>query len=164
MVVMGHIGAPFGVKGSVKVSPCTETQEALLDYPIWWLGNEEQGGWHEVKVAEAALHGKGLIARFDGCHDRDAAARYRGKQIALRRADLPESAAGEFYWVDLVGLAVVNLEGTNLGAVAALVDTGANLVLEVKGDRERLIPFVDPVVREVDLEAGRIRVDWGADY
>jgi 16S rRNA processing protein RimM len=164
MVVMGHVGAPFGVKGWVKVHPYTDTIESLLDYPNWWLGQEARHEWRQVEVSEADFHGKVLVARLEGSDNREAAARHRGMQVAVRRDDLPESEAGEFYWVDLVGLTVINLDGVDLGAVSGLIETGANQVLQVKGERERLIPFVGPVVREVDLAAGHIRVDWGTDY
>jgi 16S rRNA processing protein RimM len=164
MVVMGHVGAPFGVKGWVKIHPYTEALESLLDYPSWWLGHEEQGDWRRGAVAEARVHAKLLVVRLEGCSDREAALKHRGLQVAVRRDEMPESVPGEFYWVDLVGLTAINLEGVKLGTVEALIETGANRVLQVRGDRERLIPFVETVVREVDLEAGRIRVDWGADY
>lgn len=161
---MGHFGAPFGVKGWVKVHPYTESLEALLGYPEWWLGREGRDDWRRVRVAEAACHGKALIARLEGCSDRDAAADLRGLQLGLRREQLPREKPGEYYWADLEGLEVVNLQGHALGPVTGLLETGASPVLAVKGERERLIPFVSPVVREVDLEAGRIVVDWGLDY
>ncbi len=161
---MGHVGAPFGLKGWVKVQPYTGTQDALLDYPAWWLGSEAKGEWRRVAVAEAGPHGKGLMARLEGCADRDAAARLRGQQVAVPRGELPRNDDGEYYQGDLVGLAVVNRQGEALGAVSTLLETGASPVLVVKGERERLVPFVPAVVLEVDLDAGRIMVDWGADY
>ena len=161
---MGHVGAPFGVKGWVKIHPYTETQDALLDYPAWLLGSEEGADWRRVRVTEAVCQGKGLIARLDDCADRDAAARLRGLQVGLRRSELPAEAAGEFYLADLEGLEVVTVRGEELGVVDGFLETGANPVMTVKGERQRLIPFVPAVVREVDLEAGRIVVDWGADF
>ena len=161
---MGHVSAPFGVRGWVKVQPYTGTQEALLDFPAWWLGSEEKGEWRRLEVAEASPHGKGLVARLEGCADRDAAARFQGLQVAVPRSLLPRNRAGEFYQGDLLGLAVVNRQAQNLGTVSALLETGASPVLVVRGERERLLPFVPPVILEVDLEAGRIVVDWGADY
>lgn len=164
MVVMGHFGAPFGVKGWAYVHPYTGGQGALLEYPVWWLGHESAGEWEAVEVAEADLHGSGLIVRLEGCSDREDAGRLKGMQVAVRRGDLPETGAGEHYWADLVGLGVVNTQGVHLGTVTGLIETGANDVLSVEGERLRLIPFVARVIEAVDYEAGRIVVDWGEDF
>lgn len=161
---MGHVGAPFGVKGWVKVHPYTETQDTLLDYPAWWLGSEQKADWRQVRVTEAVRQGKGLIARLGDCADRDAAGRFSGLQVGIRRSELPAVESDEFYLADLEGLGVVTLRGEELGVVNGFLETGANPVMAVKGERERLIPFVPAVVRRVDLEAGRIVVDWDADF
>ncbi len=164
MVVMGQVGAPFGVQGWVNVRPFTETQDALLDYPDWWLGREGAGAWQRVQVADADLHRWGLIVRLQGCSDREAAVQLKGLQVAVPRQDLPASGSGQYYWADLVGLVVVNKLGISLGTVTGMIETGANDVLEVSGDRVRLIPFVGHVIETVDCVAGRITVDWGEDY
>lgn len=164
MIVMGHVGAPFGVKGWVNVHPYTVTPGALLDYQVWWLGGDAADDWRRVTVDEAVIHGRGLIARLEGSQVRETAMRFKGLQVAVRREDLPESGSGEYYWVDLVGMNVVNRQGVALGTVRGLTGTGANDVLEVSGDRLRLIPFVGQVIDKVDREAGVITVDWGADY
>ncbi|HEX6829202.1 MAG TPA: ribosome maturation factor RimM [Burkholderiales bacterium] len=161
---MGHVGAPFGVKGWVKVQPYTEALDALIDYAAWWLGSEERDEWRCVPLAEAKRHAKGLVARLADCADRDSAARLRGLQVGLRRSDLPQAEPGKYYRADLEGFTAVNLQDRELGRVEGFIETGASPVLVVKGDRERLIPFVFPVLREVDAEARRIVVDWGADY
>lgn len=161
MVVMGRLGAPFGVRGWIKVQTYTEALDGLLDYPVWWVGRE--GEWREMEVTEAAVHGKGLVARLDRIAGREGAAQLKGLQVAVPRSRLPQTR-NEFYWADLIGLKVVNLRGEDLGVVRGLLATGANDVLEVQGERERLIPVIEQVVVEVDLAAGRIRVDWAADY
>ena len=166
-ITVGKIGAPYGVRGFVKVQSFTESIENLLEYDPWYLGNEsgDNQHWTEIPVEEARVHGKGIIAKFEGCHDRDAAARLTGQDIAIRRDQLPESEEGEYYWVDLIGLEVKTLEGISLGTVDHLMETGANDVLVVKGDRERLIPYVPGhIVHEVNIESGIIRVDWDADF
>jgi 16S rRNA processing protein RimM len=89
---------------------------------------------------------------------------YRGRDVAVPRSTFPDAAANEFYWADLIGLKVVNEQGEDLGTVARLLETGANDVLVVEGDRERLIPFTEHVIRNVDLPGRMIRVDWGTDY
>lgn len=161
MIVMGRLGAPFGVRGWIKVQSYTETPDGLMEYSVWWVGRE--GDWREIEVAEAAVHGKGLVARFDRIADREQAAQLKGLQVAVPRSRLPQTEE-EIYWADLIGLKVVNLQGVGLGVVQGLIATGANDVLEVRGGRERLIPFIGQVITDVDLQAGVIRVDWDADF
>jgi 16S rRNA processing protein RimM len=162
LVEMGRIAAPFGVKGWVKLRPDTAAAENLLAYKTWWIGSA--GGWREIAVADAKVQGSTLVARLEGCNDRDAAAVLRGKTVAVPREALPRAGDGEYYWVDLIGLAVVNREARDFGRVTGMLQTGANDVLVVAGERERLIPFIAAVVREVDLVSGVVRVEWGADY
>lgn len=160
---MGRVGAPFGVKGWVKVMPFTESPATLARYRRVWLGH--QGEWREVEVEETAVHGAVVVARFAGCGDRDAAARLRGTEVAVPRDALPAAAPGEFYWADLVGLDVVTTGGEPLGKVSEMFSTGANDVMRVgEGKGERLLPFVATVVRNVDLAARRIEVAWELDW
>jgi len=162
LVVMGWISAPFGVKGWVKVQPNTAATGNLQAYKTWWVGRE--GDWREIAVAEARVQGRALVARLEGHDDRDAAAALRGKSVAVPRAALPRAQSGEYYWADLIGLAVVNRSAQGLGRITGVLQTGANDVLVVAGERERLIPFIAEVIRDVDLAAGVMRVEWGADY
>lgn len=159
---MGRIAAPYAIRGWIKVQPFTEYLDSLLDYPVWRLG--KQTGWQEYRVLDARIHSNSLIAQLEGVNDRSQAEALQGLEIAVARDELPEAEADEYYWDDLIGLDVVNLEGVNLGKVAGILETGAHDVLKVSGERERLIPFTEPIVVEVDLKAGRIKVDWGADY
>ncbi len=159
---MGRISAPFGVKGWVKVQPNTAVARNLLAYTTWWV--EGDGGWRNVAVADARVQGRTVVAKLEGCEDRDAAAALRGRHVAVPRAALPRTKSGEYYWADLIGLSVMNGAGQALGWISGLLQTGANDVLVVAGERERLIPFIADVVREVDLAAGVMRVEWGADY
>lgn len=161
-VVLGRISGLFGVQGWVKVHSYTDPREAVLDYGRWLLSGED--GWREATVAEGQRHGKTIIARIDGYVDRDQAAELIGTDIAVPRDEMPATASGQFYWSDLEGLRVVHRDGTDLGEVAYLLETGANDVMVVKGDKERLIPFVmDKVVLGVDLDKGEIVVDWEWD-
>ena len=159
---MGRVSAPFGVSGWVRIQPYTESAESLAAYRTWWLGSGSE--WKAYRVARAQAQGAVIVAKFDGCDDRDAAAALRGQDVAVSRDDLPQAGVNEWYWTDLIGLAVVNTAGDELGRVARIVRTGANDVLVVEGERERLIPFIEDVVREVDLAAGVVRVDWSADF
>ena len=166
MVVMGRVTAPFGVKGWVKIYTLTAHPANLCDYPVWWLGRE--GGWREVEVVAAKLHSNNLVAQLAGVEDREAAAALKGLDIGVPRNELPAAGGDEFYWADLIGLKVVNVEQQELGRVVRIVQTGANDVLVVADGsadkRETLVPFIADVIRNVDVAAGTIVVDWGMDY
>ena len=162
MIVMGRISAPFGLKGWVRVRSYSEQKDSLFQYPEWWLS--AANGWDGIKIDEKALHGSTLMVRFAGIHDRDQADALKGREIAIPRDLLPALQAGEYYWSDLVGLKVENTKGQLLGQVERLFESGANPVVIVAGERERLLPFVEAVVRDVDLDAGKLLVDWELDY
>ena len=159
---MGRVAAPFGVRGWLKIQPFTVEAKNLLACPTWWVGSG--GNWQEHAVTEARMHGRAVIARLASCDDRDAAFRFRGKEIAVPRAQLPKTQPKEYYWADLIGLNVVSSTGQGFGQVARIIETGANDVLVVQGERERLIPFIAEVIGAIDLEGGVIRVNWDADY
>jgi 16S rRNA processing protein RimM len=162
LVVMGRIVAPFGVKGWVKIEPFTAAAKNLSAYPRWWIGDGTD--WEERGVTEARAQGRVVVARIAGCDDRDAAASFTGRQIAVPRAQLPIARANEYYWADLIGLDVVNEAGRDFGKVIRILETGANDVLVVQGERERLIPFIADVIAAIDLQAGLMRVNWDADF
>ena len=163
LLVMGRIAAPYGVKGWLRVTAFTETPENLLEYSPWSLGY--RGEWREIRPLEGKPHGKGLVVRLEGCNDRDAAAALSGTDIAIYRSQLPETRENEYYWNDLIGLRVVTTDDVVLGHVDHLLETGANDVLIVRGDRERLVPFVQgDVIRAVDFDNGEIRVDWDPEF
>ena len=162
---MGRIAAPFGVRGWLKIQPFTTAAKNLLAYPNWWIGSGVD--WREYAVTEARTHGRVVIARLAGCEDRDAALRFRGKEIAVPRARLPGTRPNEYYWADLMGLKVASSEGVDFGKVTRILATGANDVLVVQNapdGPERLIPFIADVIGDIDLEAGVVRVNWDADY
>ncbi len=162
MVVMGQVFAPYGIKGWIKVLPYTETIDSLLDFPSWWLGRE--GHWQETRVIEAQVHGKSVVARIEASRDRNDAERLKGMQVAVPREMLPEAGENEYYWSDLIGLQVVNPEGKILGLVESIIETGANDVLEVKGEKTCLIPFVSEFVLDVDMKGRKILAEWGEDW
>ena len=164
---MGRVTAPFGVKGWVKIYTLTGHPANLCDYPVWWVGRE--GGWREIQVIAAKLHSNTLVAHLEGLEDREAAAALKGLDIAVPRSELPAAGGDEFYWADLIGLKVINIDDEELGRVSRIVQTGANDVLVVVADGgadkcERLIPFIADVIRSVDVAAGKVVVDWGKDY
>lgn len=164
---MGRIHGLFGVRGWVKVYSHTVPSEGILAYPRWHVGRA--GDWQPMRLVDGRIHGKGLVALLAPIDDepiaeRDVAAGLVGSDVAVAREDLPPLPEGEHYWRDLIGLRVINRDGDALGEVAEMMDTGAHGVLVVAGERERLIPFVrGAIVEAVDLDAGRITVDWHPD-
>ncbi|MBP6750681.1 MAG: ribosome maturation factor RimM [Xanthomonadaceae bacterium] len=163
-ILVGRIHGAFGVRGEVKLESLTEPASNLLRYQPWIL-RDALGREREIADARARPGGKGLIGTLPGVDDRDAADALRGAELYVPRSALPPPKDGEFYWVDLEGLRVENLEGVPFGVVDRVFPNGANDVLIAKGDRERMIPFVRPdFVRELDFDAGRIVVDWDADF
>lgn len=160
---MGRVVAPYAIKGWIKLQTFTEYLDSLLDYPVWRIGKD--GDWRDYRVLDGKVHGQYLMASLEEVGDRSAAEALMGLDVAVLREEMPEAEEDEYYWDDLIGLDVVNLAGEALGRVEGLLETGANDVLQVRdGETERLLPFVDAVVKEVDLEAGRLLVDWGLDY
>ncbi|MCL2831200.1 MAG: ribosome maturation factor RimM [Betaproteobacteria bacterium] len=181
MIVLGKITGAYGIQGWVRVSPFADDSRLWSGLQAGWLGREERGktgngtdAWREFRVESGRWHGNAFLLRFAGIEDRNAAESLVGLLLAAPRERLPQPAEDEYYWGDLEGLQVVNLEGQTLGEVLGLIETGANAVLRVgihgKTDEtpepsgERLLPFVGAVVREVDLEKRCIRVDWGLDW
>lgn len=163
LLEMGHIAGPYGVRGWVRVTPYTEELTALLEYSPWYLYS--QGEWQPVEVLQGKPHGKGLVVQLAQCTDREQAAAMSGTKIAVYRSQFPGTEAGEYYWSDLIGLQVINRDGTVLGTVDHLIETGANDVLVVQGEQEYLVPFISgQVIREVDIGKQIIRIDWDTDY
>jgi 16S rRNA processing protein RimM len=178
-VEVGRIAGAWGVKGWIKVQAFASDPQALFSSKRWFLKAADEARPARpgvpvlppvLKIVEAKEHGDGVVARAHDVDDRSAAEALRGARIFVGRSSFPTAGPGEYYWVDLIGLAVVNREEQVLGNVVGLMDTGAHSVLRVmpEGGRgeadERLIPFVGPYIDEVSLEARRIRVDWGPDY
>ncbi|MFM0196600.1 ribosome maturation factor RimM [Paraburkholderia strydomiana] len=174
-VEVGAIVDAYGLKGWVKVAAHADAGhggDALLSAKRWWLmkGRERQS----APSLQAKTHSDSVVAHLGGVADRDAALSLRGSRVYISRSEFPALEADEFYWVDLLGLDVVNLAGVNLGKVADMIDNGAHSVLRVEyaaADKvgkpvtaERLIPFVGVFVKTVDQAAKQIIVDWEADY
>jgi 16S rRNA processing protein RimM len=156
LIELGHAAGAYGVRGWIKVAGDRATLAAL---PAWWLDGAER------RVEQTKMHSAWLLAKLAGIETREQALALKGKAIAVPRAALPEPADGIYYWADLVGLEVVNLQGLVLGVVKGMVSSGAQDVMELTGaQRTRLLPWVPAIVKRVDLEARRIEVDWGADW
>ena len=162
MIVLGRFAGVFGVRGELKIESWTDPRDAIFRYQPWTL--VRAGTSSMLTGVRGRAHGPGLVASVPGIVDRDAAEKLVGSEIQVARSALPAPKAGEYYWVDLEGMSVVNVEGIAFGTVSHLFDTGANHVLAVQGDRERLIPFVQPHLVSVDFATMQIVVDWDADF
>ena len=172
VVTLGRIVGLFGVDGWVKVHSYTRPPQAILEYDVWLVG--KQHDWHRIQLREGRKQGRGIVARLADTGNREQAAALIGADIGVPLQQLPALAQGEYYWVELEGLRVVNLEGVTLGVVSHLLETGANDVIVVvpeegppskaSAGQNRLIPYVPEVVKQVDLDSGVLRVDWGLDY
>ena len=170
-LVVGRISAVYGVRGWVKVMSFTQQASKIFDYQPWLV--DKDGRLQSIQVDEWKNHGDGLVARLKGIDDRDVARDWCLKDIRVDAALLPELTENEFYWHQLQDLVVYSQHGNTerrLGVVLSLLETGANDVLVVKGDaesidrRERLIPYSDQYVLNIDLGAQRIDVTWDPDF
>lgn len=163
-ILMGRIHGAFGVRGELKLQSFADPPEAIFRYRPLVL-RTAQGQERELEGASGRSSPKGVVLRLPGIEDRDAAEALRGSELFVARSALPPPQPGQYYWVDLEGLQVVNTEGVSFGEVSHLFSTGANDVLVARGERERMIPFVEPdYIVSVDFAAGRITVDWDADF
>ncbi|MFC5578529.1 ribosome maturation factor RimM [Lysobacter niabensis] len=164
-ILLGRVTGAFGVRGEAKLESWTEPRNAIFGYQPWIL-RDPQGNERELRGVRGRQVGKNLVATLPDVADRDAIEAMRGTEIYVPRSALPPPAPGEFYWVDLEGLRVVNMQGVDFGAVSHLFATGANDVLVARdGERERMIPFVIPqYVTSVDFDAGLVTVDWDPEF
>jgi 16S rRNA processing protein RimM len=174
-IEVGRIADAWGIQGWFKVLPHSADPQALFSSKRWYLQPTERGtptfsGTVLLRVREAKEHSDSIVARADAVSDRNAAELLKGARIFVPRSSFPTASEDEYYWVDLLGLEVVNREGVNLGKVKELLSTGPQTVLVVTYEEEagkpleRMIPFVSVYVDSVDKEARRINVDWQADY
>lgn len=169
-IILGKVGAVYGIKGWLKIHSFTDEIDAILDYFPWSLklGNKIQ----TVEITDWRKHNKGLIVKVGNIDDRDQAQVLVGSEILTSESSLPELPQGEFYWRDLIGMNVVTTKGYDLGVVSDMMETGANDVLVVKanlndgfGKKERLIPYLfEEVVESVSIENKQICVDWDPGF
>ena len=155
---MGRVAGSYGVRGWVKVAPQKGVAEALTAATDWWLGEEAR------RVEQARVHSATVVAKLAGIETREQALALKGLKVAVARSALPDAQDGRYYLADLVGLDVVNGQGEKLGVVRHWYTNGPQDVMEVAGEKTRLVPWVAAVVKRVDLEAKRIEVEWGADW
>jgi len=189
LISVGHITGAYGVQGWVRIHPYSADASALLHAKTWWIGKSELRSEaptevNDVEKLEAKRHGDDVVARIMGVVGRDAAEALKGSVVQIQRSHFPVLSNNEFYWLDLIGLAVENCQGETLGVVVDLIDNGAHPILRVVQTkakeeldgiaaalvqksapaREYLIPFVEHFVPSVDQKNKKIIVDWGLDY
>ncbi len=173
-IEVGRIADAWGIKGWFKVLPHSADPEALFSSKRWFLMPSERGaktfaGVAQLAIIEAKIHSNTVVASAREVNDRTAAEALRGARIFISRSSFPTAEKDEYYWVDLIGLNVVNREGVVLGTVKELLSTGAQTVLMMEYQQdgkthERMIPFVSVYVDDVDLPGRRILVDWQPDF
>lgn len=169
-MLVGYVSGAYGVQGWVRIRPYSSDADALLHAKTWWLNKP---ALHDVDMLQAKMHGGDVVGQLMGVVGRDAAEALKGAEVHVSRKLFPALSDDEFYWLDLIGMQVENLQGQQLGMVADLMDNGAHPILRVqaveqpaaeKPGQEMLIPFVDQFVKTVDQVAKKITVDWGLDY
>ena len=162
-IKVGKVSGVFGIKGWLKIFSYTADKENILDYSPWLLKKADSDKL--LKVIDGAVQGKAVIALLEGINDRDQASSLLGYDIFIDYQQLPKIAEDEYYWSQLIGLNVINTSGVQLGVVDSLLETGANDVLIVKGERERAIPFIQgQSVVTIDLLTGNMIVDWDPEF
>jgi len=162
-ISVGKISGIFGIKGWVKVFSFTDPRENILTYSPWLLKKDDRT--KTLNVIDGQLQGKTIVAQLADIDDRDQAANLMGWDIFISRDQLPKAAKGEYYWSELIGLNVETIDGIQLGVVDSLLETGANDVVIVRGERERVIPFLQgQTIIDVELDTGKLIVDWDPEF
>lgn len=169
-ITLGKLTSAYGVRGWVKVYSFTQPMDAILEYSPWYVRGLE--GIKPMNVLRGRSHGDGMVASLEGVETREQAHSLRGLEVCVPKHLLPKLEAGEYYWHELIGLQVINVQGQNLGKIVDMMSAGsANDVMIVRGDansidqEERLIPYVvDQYVLSVALDLGQIQVDWLPEY
>jgi 16S rRNA processing protein RimM len=158
LIEYGRVAGSYGVRGWLRV--VVDEPDLLADQPTWWLAGAA------YPVRETKVHSGTLLAKLEGIDSPELAKTFKGKAVSVPR---PEAGKGRYYWSDLVGLEVVNEQGVVLGAVKEMFSNGAHdvmrvSVMEVAGEKERLLPFVPAYIKQIDLQKKRIEVEWEADW
>ena len=163
IIVMAKLSSPYGVKGWVKIFSFTEKLDSLLAYKKFFL-SKDQKNWLEKEVKEIKLHGKSIIVKFLEIDSRSEAENLKNYLIGVSKDLLPKLNKGQYYWNELIGFEVLNLKNISFGNVDTFIETGANDVIVVRGDKERLIPYTSNTVLKVDTGGEKIIVDWDEEF
>ncbi len=167
LVEVGYVSGAYGIRGWIRVRPYSAGADALLTVNRWWLDKLTD---HAINAVQVKWRGDTIVACLEGVTDRNMAEALRGSVVRISRADFPALEENEYYWVDLIGLDVINERGIRLGTVSNLIDNNVHLILQVQAklpdgtQKELLIPFVGNYVGNIDIDKGNIVVDWELDY
>jgi len=166
LIQVGHVTGAYGLRGGIRVTPYSQDADALLNIKTWWI---DKPTLRPVEVRGAKYHSGDVTATLVDLAGRDEAEALKGATVQVSRAEFPPLADDEYYWTDLIGMDVVNLQGEALGTVKDMMHNGAQSILRIApageaGAAERLVPFVDQFVKTVDQQARLITLDWGLDY
>ena len=162
-LVMGQLVGSFGIKGWLKVKVFTEKVKTLREYENWFLSSDEKN-WSKFCVNEVKINQKGMMVKFENINDRTKADSLRNYWVGVLKGSLPKLKKNEFYWNDLIGCKIQNLEGFLFGEVTGFIETGANDVFVVEGEKKWLIPYTKMVVRDIELKRQQIIVDWDESF
>jgi 16S rRNA processing protein RimM len=157
-VIVGSFGKTFGVRGWIKVNSFVNPPKNILDFKPWLI--KKNDSWEELYIEASRIHANHIIVKLPKCESPEEARNFTNIKIGVWHKQLPKLKTNEYYWTDLVGLQVINLNKIDLGIVQSIIATGANDVLIVIGDRKRLIPYTSNVIINVDLAKKNIQVDW----
>ena len=160
---MGRLSSPYGIKGWIRVQSYASSPASLCNHAIWWVNVSSH--WLSLELKSTRLHQEDLIVKFSGFDDRDRIAKFKGAEFGIERHSLPALERDEYYWHDLIGFSVINTAGESFGVIDHLFDSGAQPVIVTRdAERERLIPWVDHIIKRVNPKSRVLTVDWGLDY
>jgi 16S rRNA processing protein RimM len=161
-IVIGTFGSSYGIRGWIKINSFAENGPQMLEYQPWYqVKANEPENYQPIVIEDVKLHNNQIVIKLPDINTPEDARRFTGKHIYIQRSQLPDLVEGEYYWSQLIGLSVINKSGEHIGTVTALMETGSNDVLIVKGDIEFAIPYLPgEVILKVDLAKKQIQVDW----
>lgn len=161
-IIIGSFGKTFGVRGWIKINSFTSPKRNIIDFKPWLI--QKNNSWEEICIESSKEHSNNIIVKLSNCNSPEEAQNFTNAKIAIWQKQLPKLQTNEYYWIDIIGLKVINLQEVVLGVVQDLMATGANDVLIVTGDRKRLIPYISNIILSVDLAKKIIQVDWERDF
>jgi 16S rRNA processing protein RimM len=162
VVILGKVAGTFGVHGWVKINSYTDPPENILEYAELLLGSP--GRWTTIQLENGRITGKGVLGKLKGIETPEDARTRVGAELGVRRSEMPPPAPGEYYWSDLEGAEAESATGEKLGKVDHFRSTPAGTMIVIRGERELWVPFVKDRIVKVDLEQGRIVLDWSLDW